>query len=71
MNQFISFGLHWVFFAVLGLYLVEASRGYFLWWCTGSSLQCFLLLRSSDSTHESFSSYSMEAQYLWLRGPRA
>ena len=43
----IYFWLHWVFFAVRGLSLVAASRGYSSLWCAGLSLSRPLLLRST------------------------
>ena len=59
---FIYFWLHWVFVAACGLSLVAVSGDYSLLWCTGSSLQWLLLLRSTGSRRVGFSSCSMWAQ---------
>ena len=48
--------LCWVFVAVRRLSLVVASGGYSLLWCAGFSVQWRLLLRSTGSRHEGFSS---------------
>ena len=45
------FWLRWVFIAVRGLSLVAASGGYSSLRCTGFSLRCLLLLRSTGSRH--------------------
>ena len=39
-------------------------------WCTGFSLQRFLLLQSTGSGHMGFSSCGTAAHQLWLMGPR-
>ena len=54
---FIYFWLHWVFVAVRRLSLVVASGGYSLLQCAGFSLQWLLLLRSTGSRREGFSSF--------------
>ena len=51
----IFFWLHWVFVAVCGLSLVEASRGYFLLRCAGFLLRWLLLLWSMSSRRMDFS----------------
>ena len=53
---FISFWLHWVFVAVHGLSLFVASWGSSSLWCAGFSLQWHLLLWSTGSRREGFSS---------------
>ena len=58
--KFIYFWLHWVFVAVRRLSLVAESVGYSLLWCSGFSLRCFLLLRSTGSR--------AQAQQLWRTG---
>ena len=45
-----------MFAAACGLSLVVASRGYSLLWCAGFSLQWLLLLQSTGSRSEGFSS---------------
>ena len=62
--------LHWVFVAVHGLSLVAASGGYSSSRCSGFSLQWLLLLRSTGSRREGFSSCGSQAQQLWLAGSR-
>ena len=52
---FIYFWLCWVFVAVRGLSLVEASRRYSSLQCMGFSLQWLLLLRSTGSNCTVFS----------------
>ena len=54
-NVFI-FGCHWVFVAARGLSLFAASGGYSSLWCTGFSLRWLLLLWSTGSKCEAFSS---------------
>ena len=56
------FWLWWVFIAVGGLSLVVVSRGYSLLQCTGFSLRWLLLLRSTGSRCEGFSSCGTWAQ---------
>ena len=53
---FIYLWLRWVFVALRGLSLVEASGGYSLLRCTGFSMQWLLLLRSTGSRRAGFSS---------------
>ena len=60
-NLFIYFWLRWVFLTVRGLSLVATSRGYSLLRCTGSSLRWLLLLRSTGSRREGFSSCGSRA----------
>ena len=67
----IYFWLHWVFVAMRGLSLVEASGVYSSLWYAGFSLQWLLLLQSTGSSHAGFSSCGMWAQQLWLAGSRA
>ena len=69
-NLFFYFWLHWVFIAVPGLSLAEASGGYFSLWCVGFSLW-WLLLCSMGSRRAGFSSRGTWAQQLWLTGTRA
>ena len=57
----IYFWLHWVFVAALGLSLVAASGGYASLQCMGFSLRRLLLLRSTGSRHEGFSSCGARA----------
>ena len=61
INLFIYFWLHWVFIAVHGLSLVAVSGDYSLSWCAGFSLQWLLLLQSTGSRHEGFSSCGLRA----------
>ena len=51
-----------------GFSLVVVSRGYFLLWCVGFSLQWLLLLRSTGSRHVGPSSCGTRAQQLWCTG---
>ena len=59
---FIYLWLSWVFVAVHGLSLVVASGGYSSLRCAGFSLRWLLLLRSTGSRHEGFSSCGTWAQ---------
>ena len=58
---FFYFWLRWVFIAARGLSLVAASGGYSSLQCTSFSLQWLLLLRSTGSRGEGFSSCGMRA----------
>ena len=65
LNKFIYliyFWLRWVFVAARGLSLVAASGGYSSLRCVGFSLQWLLLLQSTGSRHEGFSSCGVRAQ---------
>ena len=66
--KFIYFWLRCVFFAVRGLFLVAASRGYLSLWRTGFSLQWLLLLWSTGSRCTGFSSCSMQASVVVAHG---
>ena len=62
INLFNYFWLRWVFIAARGLSLAVTSGGYSLLQCTGFSVQWLLLLRSTGSRLEGFSSCGMQAQ---------
>ena len=63
MNTLKSTELGALVFAALGLhccaqaFLAETSRGHFIVWCAGFSLQGLLLLQGTGSRHVDFSSY--------------
>ena len=61
LNKFIYFWLHWVLVAH-GLSLVATRRGSSSLWCAGFSLRWLLLLRSTGSNREGFSSCGAWAQ---------
>ena len=55
-------------YCCLGFSLVAVSKGSFLLWCSGFSLQWLLLLWSSGSRHMGFSNCCAWAQQLQLTG---
>ena len=54
--------LNWVFLAAHRLSLVAANEGYSFSWCMSFSWWCLLLLHSTGSRHECFSSCSTRTQ---------
>ena len=56
IHSFIHLWLRWVFLAARGLSLAAASGGYSSLWCAGFSLRWLLLLQSTGSRREGFSS---------------
>ena len=52
---------------VCGLFLIAVSRGYSSLWCTGFSLQCLLLLRSTGSRHMGLVA-RQHVECSWTRG---
>ena len=61
VDFFFFFWLHWVFVAGHGLSLAAVSRGYSSLRCAGFSLRWLLLLRSTGSRREGFSSCGSQA----------
>ena len=66
MYLFIYFWLHWVFVAVRGLSLIEASGGHSSLRRAGLSLRWLLSLRSMGSRHAGFSCCGSRALELRL-----
>ena len=61
INKFVYFWLRWVFVAMRGVSLVAESGGYSSLRCAGCSLRWLLLLQSTGSRHEGFSSCGARA----------